>query len=124
MSTPAEAMQRLDGLAFELGDLSQRLADVERRLEPVSEEYQKFVDDHDIGMYQRSIDETGFKLPSAEMRLKLANRSMPLELYGQYTALIHSRARLIKRISDIKVQVDAQRSILSAMKSELEATTR
>lgn len=124
MTTPSEAMGKLDGLAYELGTLSDNLASVDRVLEPVREEYQAFVDTHDIGLYERSISEDGYKLPSAEMRQKLANRAMPVELYGRYIALTHSRERIVKRISDLKVQVDAQRSILSALKAEMEATTR
>jgi len=122
VTTPAEAREKLDRLAEEVGKLSNLLAQVNRELEPVAEEYQKFCDDHDIGLYHRSQTEDGFKLPSAEMRQKLANRAMPVELYGRYTALTHSRARLIKAISDTRLRVEAQRSILSGLKAELEGS--
>lgn len=122
MTTPVESRDKLDELAAEVGRLSGYLAEVNRQLEPVAEEYQKFVDEHDIGLYHRSQTEDGFRLPSADMRQKLANRAMPLELYGRYTMLTQKRARLVKAISDTKVQVEAQRSILSALKAELEGS--
>jgi len=122
MTTPLEAMDKLTALADELGNLSSMLAQVERDLEPVDRDYVAFTDMHDIGLYERSVSEDGFKLPSAEMRLKLANRAMAPELYGRRTALVKSRERIIKRISDLKSQIEAQRSILSALKLEAEAT--
>ena len=93
MTTPLEAMDKLTALADELGDLSSMLAQVERDLEPVDRDYVAFTDMHDIGLYERSVSEDGFKLPSAEMRGKLANRAMAPELYGRRTALVKSRER-------------------------------
>ena len=55
------------------------------------------------------------------MRLKLAHKAMDPGVLGRYIGLLNSRKRLEKRIGALKSAVDAQRSILSALKSELEA---
>lgn len=120
MSTPAESMQRLAAKARELGELSDALAGVNRKLEPVERDYTAFVDDFEIGLWKKHEDEDA-KFPSAAMRLKLAHKAMDPELLGRYVGLTKSRERLVKRISDIRVEVDAERSILSALKTELEA---
>lgn len=121
MSTPAEARARLDEIALELDQRSKELADVERQLEPVAISYQTFVDDYEIGLWTRHEDE-GAKLPSADLRLKLAHRAMNQSVYGRYVGLTNSRKRLMARIGVLKAEVEAQRSILSALKVELEAS--
>ena len=122
MPTPTDAMLKLGEQAEELGDLSGRLADVSRKLEPVEREYTDFVDNHELGLWNRSEDEDGFKLPSAAIRLKLAHQAMPPELLGRYKGLVESRSRLVQRIRDLKAEIEAQRSILSALKVEMEAS--
>lgn len=124
MSAPLDAMtalRRLNDLADELGRLSTHLARVERDLEPIEDEFTRHVDDFELGLYQRSIEEDGFKLPSEALRHKMAVRSLPPELYGRRTALVRSRDRMVQRIRDLKVEIEAQRSILSALKLEAEA---
>lgn len=122
MATPAEAIARLDSLARELDDMSGTLAQVERALEPVQCEYEDFIAAFEVGLYERSVSEDGFKLPAEALRVKLAQRAMPTELYGKYRALTHSRERIVKRLGHLKTGVDAQRSILSALKAEAEAS--
>jgi hypothetical protein len=122
MTTPADARGKLDALARELGDLAWKLADVERVLEPVEAEYTKFVDDFETGLWFQHVSEEGAKLPPAAMRLKLAQRAMDPELLGRSVALTNSRKRLQERIRSLKAEIEAQRSILSALKVELEAT--
>jgi len=115
-----DAMRRLDELAAELDQLSTALTEVERNLEPVEAEYAQHIDDYELGLYTRSIDDPDFKLPSEALRLKLAVRDMDPGLYGRRNALVSSRDRIEKRMRAIKTQVDAQRSILSAEKTVLE----
>lgn len=116
MTDVIEAIGALRAHADELDQLSQDLAGVERALEPVATEFQAFVDDFELGLYQRSISEDDFKLPAEALRFKLAVRAMPPELFGRHTALAASRDRLEKRIAVVKKLVEAQRSILSAQK--------
>lgn len=123
MSTPAEVMERLAQLAEELDQRSLELGDVERRLEPAEMAVQAFVDDFEVGLWTKHENE-GTKLPSEALRLKLANKAMDPALLGRHQGLLHSRKRLEKRIAALKSQVDAQRSILSALKLEMEAVSR
>lgn len=121
MASAAECMQTLDSLARELDTRSKELAQTERDLEPVENEYRTFVDDFEVGLWTRSQDEETFKLPSEALRLKLAHREMKPDLLGKYVGLMKRRKRLEQRIRDLRAVVDAQRSILSALKVEQEA---
>jgi hypothetical protein len=120
--TVLTAKLRLSELAEELDSLSRELQQIEEDLEPVDDAYQAFVTDFEVGLWVRSENEDGFRLPSADMRRKLAHRGMPPELLGKHRGLTLSRERTMQRIAALKRQVDAQRSILSAEKSELEAS--
>jgi hypothetical protein len=123
MSDVLTARTRLSELANDLGDLSGMLARVSRDLEPVEEQYRAFVDDFEVGLLLRSEDEDGYKLPSESLRIKLAHRKMDPALLGRYMGLTKSRERLQQRIRDLKAEIEAQRSILSALKVEMEATS-
>jgi hypothetical protein len=123
VTTPLEAMDKLDALAGELDTRSRELADVERKLEPTELAYQAFVDEFEVGLWTKYEDsEYKTKLPSEAMRLKLAHKAMDPGLLGRYVGLMNSRKRLEKRISALKSAVDAQRSVLSALKIEMEAS--
>lgn len=122
MTTPVEARVKLTDLANELGTLAGQLADVERKLEPVENEYVQFIDNFETGLWAAHVGDKGAKLPSAEMRLKLARQAMDPDLLGKYVGYTNSRKRLIERIRALKVEIEAQRSILSALKVEMEAT--
>ncbi len=111
-------MARLDSYAIELDDLSKKLSDVERKLEPAEQEYEAFIDDFYVGLWADKEQ----KLPGEDMRLRLARHAMPPELLGRYSALLHSRKRMEKRVSSIKASIDALRSILSALKAEMDAS--
>lgn len=123
MSDAIEARGRLRDLADELDTRSRQLGDVERELEPVERKYQGFVDDFEVGLWTKYEDSEGkTKLPPEPMRLKLAHKAMDPELLGRYVGLVNARKRLEKRIGALGKTVEAQRSILSALKAELEAT--
>lgn len=123
MASAAQVMQTLDALASELDDKSKLLHQTELDLLPVEEDYRRFVDDYEVGLWQRSQDESDFKLPSEALRLKLAHKAMDPALLGRYVGLVKARRRLEQRIRDLKATVDAQRSILSALKVEAEAVS-
>lgn len=122
MSTPAEARDRLNALATELGERATQLSAVERDLEPVEAEYEQFISNHEIGVWMR-YEAEGKRPPPEKLRLKMAMVEMSPDLLGKYAGLRHSRDRLRKRISTLKAEVEAQRSILSALKAELEASS-
>lgn len=116
-----DCIGKLRDSADELDSLSRALHKSERDLEPVEREYRAFVDDFEVGLWKQHQDD-GAKLPSEALRVKLAERQMDPALLGRYVGLVMARRRAEKRIRDLRASVDAQRSILSALKSELEAT--
>lgn len=122
MTDVIAAKAKLGEYADELDKLSKELTQVERMLEPVSEEVQKFKDDFELGLYHRSVNDTDFKLPAEKIREKLAVRALAPDVYGRHLALVASRDRMRRRIGDLKALVEAQRSILSAEKTHMEAS--
>lgn len=122
MTDAMSIRNKLSEQADKLDDLSKSLGEVEIAFESAEEEYRKFVDDFEIGLYYRSESEDDYKLPSEAMRLKLAHQAMDPEKLGRYMGLSAQRKRYERRIRDLKASVDAHRSILSALKAEMEAS--
>lgn len=120
MIDPGQIMVDLDRYAGELDALTQKFGEIEDRLEPIEAEYDLRRDNAEVGMWDKH--ERGGKLPSAEMREKLARREMPAELLTSRRTLLNERQKLEKESSRIKAAVDAKRSILSALKVEAESS--
>lgn len=116
--TAQQVMADLDRMAQEMNALSEGMAYVARALEPVEAAYEKHMDDYEIGLWEKHTNEDA-KLPAEKMRVKLAHRAMDPALYGRYFALVKSRDRMVKRISALKCSIEANRSLLSAMKEGL-----
>lgn len=132
MSDAATCMERLDSYSLELDKLSNELASTERllggwtnpdgqRVMGIEEEYETFLDRWETACWDRH-EKDDAKLPAEKMRLRLARREMPSELLGKHTELLAKRKRIEKRISALKSEIEAQRSILSALKLEAEAS--
>ena len=124
-------MARLDTLAGELDQRSNQLAQVERelngykamgaeRVKGVGELYEEWLDAFVVGLWDKHVKDDA-KMPSEEVRLRMARTQMPPQMLGQYADLMSQRKRLENRIRDIGKQVEAQRSILSALKQSAEA---
>ncbi len=122
MSEARQAMNKLAEFADELDRLSKAQAEVSRRLEPADTEYEQFITDFEVGLWNKVEGGHLSKLPSEAMRTRLAHKEISPELLGRREGLRQSRERITRRISDLKQMVDAQRSILSALKTEIEAT--
>lgn len=120
-TAPQDVLQRLDGHALELGRLSAALLKVNRALAEADRDYTSFVDDFETGLWLKT-EESGKRLPSAELRVKLARKAMAPELLGHHDGLVMQRDRIRQRIGDLKVIVEAERSVLSALKVEMEAS--
>ena len=121
MTDPGEVMAKLDTLATELDQRSKELADTERKLEPIEKKYEEEMGDWEANLWDEHTASEQ-KWPPEKLRLRLAHRAMDERLLGAYGAGQARRKRLEKRIASVKVQVDAQRSILSALKAEMEAS--
>lgn len=113
------AVQELNRLAGMLGTLGEKLVEVERDIEATEREYRAVIEAYEVGLYEQVQDGTLSRLPSADMRVKLARKAMDPELLGRYEGLALARRRLQDRISNIKAQASSQRSIVSAMKEGL-----
>lgn len=120
MSDVIEAKVKLRDIALELDKRSRELGDTNRALNPVQEAYDEFIRDHKAGLFQEA-QEAGGRMPSVDMQEVLALREMPKEFRGKHFELGAKRDRLKQRISDLKSEADAWRSVLSAEKAELEA---
>lgn len=112
------AIRKLEDYAGELDKRSSELTDTQRELDTVEPKYRDFIEAYETALYDAA---DGGKLPSEKMRLALAHRAMPRELLESYRTLLAKRERLKKKIADLKVAVEAQRSVLSAEKVALEA---
>src|SRR4051812_5911842 len=113
--TPQEVIGRLERLDGELTLRADQLHQIEVALESVEEEYEKFVDEFELGLLLKS-ETSEYKLPSAALRLKMARRTMDPQVLGKYEGYLRKRKRLETRIRLLSKQVDAQRSILSTLK--------
>ncbi len=113
-------LSTLDSYARELDECSKKLAAVETELNPLNFIYEEAMDDYEAACWENHEDR-GEKLPPEKMREILARRSIKPEIRSQRAVLLSKRKRLEKRIRTLSDLVDAQRSILSALKSEMEA---
>jgi hypothetical protein len=121
MSDIVEASRRLMAAADELDDLSKKLVEIERRLAPIELALTEFVEDFKVALWTKHIDD-GEKHPPEETRAALAHRAFDRDRYHEALALRSARARAKGRLSDLREIVAAQRSIVSAAKTELEAS--
>jgi hypothetical protein len=131
MSDAGTCMVRLDEIAAELDARSKEAHIVARELDGYKERdgtevkgvqklYDDWMDEFEVGLWNAS--EAGAKLPPEPMRERLGRRKMPPEMLGAQRILESKRKRLEKRVSTLKAEMDAQRSLLSAYKVEAEAS--
>jgi hypothetical protein len=121
MSDVVLAARVLTSCADELNHVSLRLAETSNQLEPLEADLTEHVEDFIVGLWTAHV-EMGEKHPPEETRKALAHRAFDREKYRQILALRAARTRAKGRLSDLKEIVAAQRSIVSAAKTELEAT--
>lgn len=122
MADVATAMRSLEVCARQLDILSRQQAQVEERLLEVEPDYQQHIDDFIAGLWDRYTRGELGRMPGEDMCERLGRPHVPLETRQERDKLVASRRRLSARVSALKSEVDAARSILSALKSEMEAT--
>lgn len=122
--TPQDALSELQKARDELAALSDALHKVNLVLDGtgtedgVEKQYQDFIDEHEVGQWLKSQEEDGPRLPSEALRIKLARREMPADLLARHDMLTRKRKRIQERMSGVAKIVEANRSILSALKEE------
>lgn len=121
MSDVVLAARVLESCADELNHVSLRLAETSNQLEPLEAELTEHVEDFIVGLWTAHV-EMGEKHPPEETRKALAHRAFDREKYRKILTLRAARARAKARLRDLTEIVAAQRSIVSAAKTELEAT--
>lgn len=122
MADVLAAMADLDRVVAELDADSRSLAEAQDELEPVQRAYRDFIEHHTCVLYDQATT-NGKRLPGdKDLREMLARRAMDPHIRGQHDVLVHRREKLQDRIRDLRAEADAYRSLLSAARTEVEAT--
>ena len=121
MTDNATASRVLMSAADELNSVSLKLVQAEEKLAPLEADLSEHIEDFMVGLWTDHIDR-GEKHPPEKTREALAHRAFDRDRYHSILTLRASRGRQKARLSDLREIVAAQRSIVSAAKSELDAT--
>jgi hypothetical protein len=116
-----DASRTLMAKASELDELSKSMGNAELELAPLEIELIEWVEDYHVTCWTEHIEKDA-KLPAESVRIALAHRSFDREKYQKILLLRTRRDRYKKRLTNLREVVDAQRSIVSALKTELEAS--
>jgi septal ring factor EnvC (AmiA/AmiB activator) len=120
MTDIATAMRVLMDSADELDRISKQLVETEGQLAPLEADLTTFVQDFTVALWLAHIDREE-KHPPEKTREALAHRAFNRDKYHQILTLRASRGRSKARLSDLREIVAAQRSIVSAAKTEIDA---
>lgn len=116
-----EASQRLIAAARELDDISKALVEVELEIEKTEPRYQDFIESFVADLWDECIQEEK-KFPPQDVRNAMALKAMDPTVKADYRYLIHRRQKAKQRLTDLREIVAAQRSIVSAVKEEMNAS--
>lgn len=117
-----ESARILMDTAAELDALSKELVQTEVVLADLEDAYQDFIEGYEAALWEDSLEEDGPKFPPERVRLALAHKAIDRGAYNRYRIAKRARVRSKQRLSDLREIVAAHRSIVSAAKTELEAT--
>ena len=121
MSIVVDASLSLIAKANELDAISKALVTVENRLEILEPQYEDSIEAYVAELWETCLQEER-KFPPQDVRTAMAKKAVPQDLKDEYRTLIRRRAKTKARLSDLREIVAAQRSIVSAAKTELEAS--
>jgi hypothetical protein len=121
VSDIAESSARLIAATYELDQISKYLVQVEKHLEVQEPEIEDMIEGYLVALHEEC-EEAGKRLPPEDIRKALAGRSVTPELRRAYRQNIAVRRRCKSRLSDLREIVAAHRSIVSAAKTEVEAS--
>jgi septal ring factor EnvC (AmiA/AmiB activator) len=117
----AEASARLIEAAEELDKRSKELVQIERDLEIAEPMYEDSIETFIADLWDECLREER-KFPPQDVRNAMAGKAMDKALRLNYRTLIRRRQKAKQRLTDLREIVAAQRSIVSAAKTEVEAT--
>jgi hypothetical protein len=117
----ATAARVLIDSADELNTVSLKLVRIEEELAPLEADLVEHIENFMVGLWTDHIDRE-VKHPPEKTREALAHRAFDRDQYHKILTLRASRGRQKARLSDLREIVAAQRSIVSAAKTEMEAT--
>jgi hypothetical protein len=121
MSDLIESSVALMRAASELDDVSKALVQTEKSIEILEPQVEGFVEDFIAGLWEAHMEE-GTRLPPEDVRKSLAWKALDPDLKRNYRAHLAARRRAKSRLNDLREIVAAHRSIVSAAKTELEAS--
>lgn len=121
MSALVDSSSALIHAAVELDNTSKALVQVEKELEVLEPRVEDLIEAYIAGLWEDA-QEAGTRMPPEDVRKALANKALPADLKQQYRANLAVRRRAKARLSDLREIVAAHRSIVSAAKTELEAS--
>ena len=116
-----DASLRLIAAANELDAVSKALVQTENAIEQLEPQYQDAIEAFIAELWDECIREE-MKFPPQDVRNAMAVKAMDPDLRRDYRAAIRRRQKTKQRLTDLREIVAAQRSIVSAAKTELEAT--
>lgn len=121
MSGVMESSQALMNATAELDTLSKDLLEVEREIAPIESDLAVHEDDFRAALWEAHTEQ-GEKHPPEDTRAALARKAFDQTRYHRMLVLRQARKRGKARLSDLREIVSAHRSIVSAAKTELEAS--
>jgi hypothetical protein len=121
MSDLIDSSHALIEATNELDRLSKGLLDTEKGIEILEPRVEDFIESFIAGLWEIAQEE-GSRLPPEDVRKALAWRALDPNLKSNYRAHMAARRRAKSRLSDLREIVAAHRSIVSAAKTEMEAS--
>jgi hypothetical protein len=121
MSLVQDASTRLMTCADELDTKSKELLRIENELQDAEPRYEEAIETFIADLWDECIRDEK-KFPPQDVRNAMAAKAMDPALRLNYRTLIRRRAKAKSRLSDLREIVAAQRSIVSAAKTEMEAS--
>jgi predicted nucleic acid-binding Zn-ribbon protein len=121
MSALADSSGALIDATSELDRISKELVRTEIGIEELEPQVEQALEDFIAGLWETH-EKEGTKLPPADVREKLSWKALDTDLKANYRAHLAARRRAKSRLSDLREIVAAHRSIVSAAKTEMEAS--
>jgi uncharacterized coiled-coil protein SlyX len=125
MTTMVTSATALQATTRELDTLSKQLVEATSAIEQHEAHYRAFVEDFKVALFT-ACEETGKRLPAQDIRDAMANKRFRDDHAVVWQSLLINRAkraRLKGRLSDLREVVSAYRSLVSAEKTELDASS-